>query len=433
MYIHESLRYDELDCTISFARCEDIWIKIICPITNNIFIIGTTYRHPTTNVQNFLDCLNLMLMKLSDTNKHFFIFGDININTSPRQISSSGSDYINMLLSYGIASVIDKPSRITPSSATILDHILTNEDRFTIVPRVNEHDITDHYPAMVSISHKMDKNKYCSNAKFTLDLSTFSVDSFNEDLQIKLDDFMLKIPTATATNINSMFEDFYSLITTTIENHAPLKKLTRKQTRLRNKPWITKGLLKSIKRKQKMYKTHYINDSTDERKFYKSYCNTLTRIKTLTKKLFYKTQFDVHKHDSKKTWNTSRTLLPAKPEAQTPTSISVNSMSLSDPTLIAEAFNEYFARIGKTLINKFTVDPDNTYLSYVKHLCPSSLYLYPTTPAEIFRLITLLRLTKPMVIMIYLPIFCELLSIRLLFLYHPSSINFYCWVSFLIN
>ena len=209
-YIHESLRYDELDCTINFAGCEDIWIKITCPITNNIFIIGTIYGHPTTNVQNFLDCLNLMLMKLNDTNEHFFILGDININTSLRQMSSSGSDYINMLLSFGIASVIDKPTRITPSSATILDHILTNEDRFTIAPGVIEHYLTDHYPVMVSISLKMDKIKYCSNAKFTLDLPTFSVDSFNEDLQIKLDDFMLKIPTATATNIKSMFEELYS-------------------------------------------------------------------------------------------------------------------------------------------------------------------------------------------------------------------------------
>ena len=331
-------------------------------------------------MQNFLDCLNLMLMKLNDMNKHFFIFGDMNINTSPRQLSSSGSDYINMLLSYGIDSVIDKPIRITPSSATILDHILTNEDRFTIVLGVVEHDLTDHYPVMVSVSHKMDENKYCSNAKFTRDLSTFSVDSFNEDLQIKLDDFMLKIP--TATNINSMFEEFYSLITTTIENHAPLKQLTRKQTRLRNKPWITKGLLKSVKRKQKVRKTYYINGSTDERKFYKSYCNTLTRIKTVAKQLFYKTQFDVHKHDPKKTWDTAHTLLPAKPKSQTQTSISVNSMSLSDPILIAEAFNEHFARVGKTLINKFNVDHDNAYLFYLKHSCPSSLYLYPTIPAE---------------------------------------------------
>ena len=102
----------------------------------------------------------------------------------------------------------------------------------------------------------------------------------------------------------------------------------------------------------------------------------------------------MHKHDPKKTCDTLRTLLPAKPKAQTPTSISVNSMSLSDPILIAKAFNEHFAKIGKTLINKFNVDHDNAYLSYLKHSCPSSLYLYPTTPAEIFRLITLLKINK---------------------------------------
>ena len=61
---------------------------------------------------------------------------------------------------------------------------------------------------MVSISYKMDKNKYCSNAKFTRNLSTFSVDSFNEDLQIKLDDFMRRIPTATATNIIACLKTF---------------------------------------------------------------------------------------------------------------------------------------------------------------------------------------------------------------------------------
>ena len=60
VYIHESLRYDELDCTINFAGCEDIWIKITCPITNNIFIIGTIYRHPTTNMQ----CWNVVVVRV---------------------------------------------------------------------------------------------------------------------------------------------------------------------------------------------------------------------------------------------------------------------------------------------------------------------------------------------------------------------------------
>ena len=62
--------------------------------------------------------------------------------------------------------------------------------------------------------------------------------------------------------------------------------------------------------------------------------------------------------------------------------------------LLLKHFNEHFVRIGQTLINKFNVDHDNAYLSYSKHSCPSSLYLYPTTPAEIFRHINLLKINK---------------------------------------
>ena len=119
-------------------------------------------------------------------------------------------------------------------------------------------------------------------------------------------------------------------------HHVCVTGKSRNRTRLRNKPWITKGLLKSIRRKKKIRKTYYIiNGSTNEQKFCQSFCKTLTRIKTLAKKLFYKTQFDVHKHDPKKTWDALRTLLPAKPKAPAPTTLSVNSrlMSLSDPIL----------------------------------------------------------------------------------------------------
>ena len=55
-----------------------------------------------------------------------------------------------------------------------------------------------------------------------------------------------------------VFNEFYFLTTPTI-NAAPPKKLSRKQKRLKNKPWITKGHLTSIKKKQAMHSTHYVN------------------------------------------------------------------------------------------------------------------------------------------------------------------------------
>ena len=37
-----------------------------------------------------------------------------------------------------------------------------------------------------------------------------------------------------------------------------MRKLTRKQQKLINKPWISRGILKSIKTKQKLYLSHFV-------------------------------------------------------------------------------------------------------------------------------------------------------------------------------
>ena len=43
-----------------------------------------------------------------------------------------------------------------------------------------------------------------------------------------------------------------------VDKHAPIRLASQSKQRQLNKPWLTKGILKSVKRKQKMYRTlHY--------------------------------------------------------------------------------------------------------------------------------------------------------------------------------
>ena len=109
---------------------------------------------------------------------------------------------------------------------------------------------------------------------------------------------MPKILTISENNVDDIFNEFYLCITSTIDTHAPLKKLSRKQKRLRSKPWITKGLLISIKKKQKLFKTHYIFGSINEKLYYKKYSNLLTKVKILQK------NFTIIKN-----WTTAATIL----------------------------------------------------------------------------------------------------------------------------
>ena len=76
-------------------------------------------------------------------------------------------------------------------------------------------------------------------------------------------------------NFNMIFNDFIKTAKTAIDNHAPLKKLSGRQRKLKLKPWITRGLLISIKRKLKLYLSHFTNEDADQREFYKKYANRL--------------------------------------------------------------------------------------------------------------------------------------------------------------
>ena len=111
---------------------------------------------------------------------------------------------------------------------------------------------------------------------------------------------MSNINAITESNINDIFDSFYYLFTSTINAHAPLKKLTRKQKRLKNKPWFTKGLWISIQRKQKMHKTHYINGFSVAKQCYKKYCNVLTKIKNLAKKMYHHNKLKENSDNPKK-------------------------------------------------------------------------------------------------------------------------------------
>ena len=79
-------------------------------------------------------------------------------------------------------------------------------------------------------------------------------------------------------------DNFVKTVSKTTNQHAPLKRLSRKKHKLACKPWITKGIYKSIRRKRLMFKTHFMNGSANEKNFYRKYTNKLTKVKALSKK-----------------------------------------------------------------------------------------------------------------------------------------------------
>ena len=58
-----------------------------------------------------------------------------------------------------------------------------------------------------------------------------------------------------------------------------------------NKPWITKGILTSIKKRHKLFKSHFLSSDQEKMQEYKSYNNRQNKIKTNAKHAYFNTQF----------------------------------------------------------------------------------------------------------------------------------------------
>ena len=74
---------------------------------------------------------------------NYFILGDLNINTDKLAMTLNySSNYLNML-TISVTSLITKPKKATPSTATLIEHVLTNENLLIFTPFMIEYTLTE--------------------------------------------------------------------------------------------------------------------------------------------------------------------------------------------------------------------------------------------------------------------------------------------------
>ena len=142
VYVADTLNVEIISSLyLDITGCENIWLKMNC--LNIVF--GVIYRHPSNNAKLFLEQLNKNLELLN--NAKLYLIGDSNINIcSPnKNFSNDAIDYVNMLASNSFFPIISLPTRVTDTSATLIDHIITNDCKNSIFPGIIKTDLFDHY------------------------------------------------------------------------------------------------------------------------------------------------------------------------------------------------------------------------------------------------------------------------------------------------
>ena len=116
--------------------------------TDKVCIVGVIYKPPISNIHEFTNIIIPIINKANRENKMLYLMGDYNINLLNSETHGPTSDFINDMYSKSMFPLINKPTRITKYSATLIDNIYTNNmtDRHGFKQGILYTDISDHLP-----------------------------------------------------------------------------------------------------------------------------------------------------------------------------------------------------------------------------------------------------------------------------------------------
>ena len=232
------------------SEMESLFIKAEgggCNLSSNI-IIDVIYRMPNTSLDIFNDRIGNIMNIITRENKLCYFLGDWNIDHLKQESYSLTSEFLDILYSYSMFPLITKPTRVTKDTATLIDHISTNnfESDAKHVQGVLCSSISDHY-AVFHITGSGSKSYLCdSEPSLGRNMCYANIVKFREAMSTIDWREILSMSDAQV-----VYSSFYGILSEKYNNCFPIRKVSKRY--FYNKPWLTAALKLSIKTKNKLY------------------------------------------------------------------------------------------------------------------------------------------------------------------------------------
>jgi hypothetical protein len=124
-----------------------------------LFMIISLCRSPCGDFHTFLTKLEHLISLVYASNRILVLTGDFNCDLLVDSLHRS--ELLTLFNSFGLKSLIDNPTRITASSATLLDYVVSNFDQSETFSTVSDPGLSDH--SMVTTSFNL--NLHMDNTK----------------------------------------------------------------------------------------------------------------------------------------------------------------------------------------------------------------------------------------------------------------------------
>ena len=209
-------------------------------------------------------------------------------------------------------------------SSTLIDSIFISPiNKFSISGNITVA-ISDHLPQFLILNTEA-KSKHKPQLPFRRNWSKLDKDAFKDKFE-KVDwNRLLDIEKG---DVESTFNSFLSSFSSLYDKHVPLKQLTRRQTDLLLKPWITEGIVTSMTIRDNYFRDYLNTSSPDLKSFlhgkYKFYCDRIVSLIRLSKKLHYSRYFLENSNNLRKLRQGVREIMSFKSSSSSNCSISLN-------------------------------------------------------------------------------------------------------------
>ena len=222
---------------------ESLFIEIKWDGHKNL-IIGCIYRHhsPIPTFLNALEYINKQSSKISA------LMGDFNIDHIKYASETNTGKFYDLLCLHNFRPLILQPSRVTSKTATLIDNIFINDISCHSQGGNITSSISDHYFQFCQ-TDTLGSSKHVERVKYVRDFRNFNKREFNEEL------FSIECTVANETAGGELsYLRFYKKMEGRLNYMAPYRRMTQKEIRLEQRPWVTQGLLVSMRVWDNLYK-----------------------------------------------------------------------------------------------------------------------------------------------------------------------------------
>ena len=224
------------------------------------FIFGSCYRPPKTDILKFTKEDRDLIRRMQKTRSNLIIGMAHNIDLLKTATHHNTQHFLETNVSEGMFPTILRPTRITKSTATLLDNIFINEELYASdMTHIILDNISDHLPCSLVI------NNIHRRLREGLEIMSLNL-KLIPNLVSALNDCDWTFTSNTEIDTNEKFNMLHELVTNKIQQTIPYTTKKIPYHKLCKEPWVSAGLMNSMRKEKRLYKDTLSKEASDQKR-----------------------------------------------------------------------------------------------------------------------------------------------------------------------